>query len=213
MSSDRFSRPDGDGRGRRDLREYSYYALRVRPLFFKSPAELRQWFEKQQATADELLVGFHKKGTGKPTLTWPESVAEALCFGWIDGIRRKLDEDRYTIRFTPRRPGSRWSAINIKMMAALEAEGRMTPAGRAVFEARKDKQSPGYSYERREAAFDAPRLKAFQKNKAAWAFFEAQPPGYRRIITWWVMSAKQEDTRDRRLTKLIESYAAKKRIV
>lgn len=184
----------------------------MRPLFFKSPAELRKWFEKQHATADELVVGFHKKRTGKPTLTWPESVAEALCFGWIDGIRRKVDEERYTIRFTPRRPGSRWSAINIKMMAALEAEGRMMPAGRAIFEARKGK-SPGYSYQRREAAFDASRLKAFQTNTAAWAFFEAQPPGYRRTIAWWVMSAKQEDTRDRRLARLIESSAAKKRIV
>ena len=184
----------------------------MRPTYFKSPAELRKWLEKHHTTADELLVGFHRKSTGRPTLTWPESVAEALCFGWIDGIRRKVDEERYTIRFTPRRPGSRWSAINMKMMAALETEGRMTPAGRAVFEARKDKRSEGYSYERREAEFDGPRLKAFQKNKAAWAFFEAQPPGYRRLITWWVMSAKQEDTRERRLARLIESSAAKKRV-
>ena len=189
-----------------------YYAVRVPPTFFRSPAELRKWFEKNHASADELIVGFHKKSAGKPTLTWPESVAEALCFGWIDGIRRRVDDERYTIRFTPRRPGSGWSAINVKMMAALDADGRMTPAGRAVFEARKDKQSAGYSYERREASFDAPRLKAFQKNKAAWTFFEAQPPGYRRTLTWWVMSAKQEDTRDRRLAKLIASSAAKKRI-
>jgi uncharacterized protein YdeI (YjbR/CyaY-like superfamily) len=184
----------------------------VRPTYFNSPAELRKWFEKNHTTADELLVGFHRKSTGKPTLTWPESVAEALCFGWIDGIRRKVDDGRYTIRFTPRRAGSRWSAINIKMMSDLEAEGRMRPAGLAVFEARKDKDSAGYTYERRQAAFDATRLKAFQRNKAAWAFFEAQPPGYRRLITWWVMSAKQEDTRDRRLARLIESSAAKKRI-
>ena len=184
----------------------------MEPRFFKSPSELRKWLEKHYATAGELLVGFHRKSTGKPTLTWPESVAEALCFGWIDGIRRKLDDERYTIRFTPRRPGSAWSAINIKMMAALEAGGRMTPAGRAVFDARKNKQSAGYSYGRREAAFDAPRLKTFQKHKAAWAFFEAQPPGYRRLLAYWVMSAKQEDTRDRRLAKLIASSAAKKRI-
>ena len=190
----------------------SYYAVSVTPTFFRSPAELRKWFEKNHASADELLVGFHKKSAGKPTLTWPESVAEALCFGWIDGIRRRVDDERYTIRFTPRRPASGWSAINVKMMAALDADGRLTPAGRAVFEARKDKQSAGYSYERREASFDAPRLKAFQKNKAAWTFFEAQPPGYRRTLAWWVMSAKQEDTRDRRLAKLIASSAAKKRI-
>jgi uncharacterized protein YdeI (YjbR/CyaY-like superfamily) len=174
---------------------------------------MRKWLEKHHATAAELLVGFHKKNTGRPTLTWPESVAEALCFGWIDGIRRRVDDERYSIRFTPRRPGSGWSAINIKMIASLEAEGRMTAAGRAVFEARKDKSSSGYSYERREATFDASRLKAFQKNKAAWAFFEAQPAGYRRTLTWWVMSAKQEDTRDRRLAKLIASSAANKRIV
>ena len=190
----------------------SYYALSVQPRFFTSPSEFRKWLEKNHATAGELVVGFHRKATGKPTLTWPESVAEALCFGWIDGIRRRLDEERYTIRFTRRRPGSSWSAINLKMMAALEAEGRMTAAGLAVFEGRKDKQSPGYSYERREAAFDAPRRKTFQKHKAAWAFFAAQPPGYRRTLTYWVMSAKQEDTRDRRLAKLIESSAANKRI-
>ena len=122
----------------------SYYAVILPPTFFRSPAELRQWFEKNHASADELIVGFHKKSAGKPTLTWPESVAEALCFGWIDGIRRRVDDERYTIRFTPRRPGSGWSAINVKMMAALEADGRMRPAGRAVFEARKDKQSAGY---------------------------------------------------------------------
>ena len=184
----------------------------MQPRFFTSPSELRKWFEKNHSTAEELVIGFHRKSTGKPTLSWPESVAEALCFGWIDGIRRRLDEERYTIRFTRRRPGSSWSAINMKMMTALEAEGRMTAAGRAVFEGRKDKQSPGYSYERRDGTFDRARLKTFQKNKAAWAFFEAQPPGYRRTLTWWVMSAKQEDTRDRRLAKLVASSAAKKRI-
>lgn len=216
MSSDTFRTQSRRSRralrDRCDLREFPYYAFSVEPRFFKSPSELRKWFEQNHATVEELVVGFHRKSTGKPTLTWPESVAEALCFGWIDGIRRRLDEERYTIRFTRRRPGSSWSAINMKMMAALEAEGRMTAAGRAVFEGRKDKQSAGYSYERREATFDAPRLKTFQKNKAAWAFFEAQPAGYRRTLTWWVMSAKQEDTRDRRLAKLIASSAAKKRI-
>ena len=185
---------------------------KARIHYFPDAAALRSWLLEHAATAGELHVGYYKRHTGKPSPTWSESVDEALCFGWIDGIRRRVDDERYTIRFTPRRPGSGWSAINVKMMAALEADGRMTPAGRAVFEARKDKQSAGYSYERREAPLDAPRLKAFQKNQAAWTFFEAQPPGYRRTLAWWVMSAKQEDTRDRRLAKLIASSAAKKRI-
>jgi uncharacterized protein YdeI (YjbR/CyaY-like superfamily) len=185
----------------------------VRPIFFRSPAELRKWFDRHHTTASELIVGYHRKSTGKPSITWPESVAEALCFGWIDGIRRSLDDESYTIRFTPRRPGSSWSAVNVRMMKELEAAGRMTAAGRAVFDARKDKNAAGYTYERRDASFDAARVKAFKKDKAAWAFFEAQPPGYRRTVTWWVMSAKAEDTRDRRLAKLIASSAAKKRVV
>ena len=185
----------------------------MKPTFFASPSELRQWFVKHHATAQELLVGYHRKVSGRPTITWPESVAEALCFGWIDGIRRRIDDERYTIRFTPRRRGSSWSAMNIRMVQELEAAGRMMPAGRAAFESRKSADPAGYSYERRgEAVFDERRLKRFKKNKAAWAFFEAQPPGYRKTITWWVMSAKQEDTRDRRLAKLIASSAAGKRV-
>ena len=185
----------------------------MKPMFFKSPSDFRKWLEKNHKTAPELLVGYHRKSTGRPTLTWPESVAEALCFGWIDGVRRRIDEESYTIRFTPRRAGSSWSAINVKMVQELEAAGRMTPAGRAVFESRKNRDSSGYSYERRTAEFDDKRQKDFKKNKAAWAFFEAQPPGYRRTLTWWVMSAKGEDTRDRRLAKLVESSAAGKRMV
>ena len=181
--------------------------------FFKSPSDLRKWFEENHATARELVVGYYRKSAGKPTITWPESVAEALCFGWIDGIRRRIDAESYTIRFTPRRPGSSWSAINVRMMNQLEAAGRMTQAGRAVFDGRRTPESPGYSYERHEAVFDDERLKRFRRNKAAWVFFEAQPPGYRRTITWWVMSARQEDTRDRRLAKLIVSSAAKKRVI
>jgi uncharacterized protein YdeI (YjbR/CyaY-like superfamily) len=181
--------------------------------FFKSPSDFRAWLEKNHATAKELLVGYHRKSTGKPTITWPESVAEALCFGWIDGIRRRIDDESYTIRFTPRRAGSSWSAVNIRMIEDLEAAGRMTAAGRASFDRRTNAQSRGYSYERRDATFDAARLKAFRKNTAAWAFFDAQPPGYRQTITWWVMSAKQEDTRDRRLAKLVVSSAAGKRLI
>jgi uncharacterized protein YdeI (YjbR/CyaY-like superfamily) len=185
----------------------------MRPVFFKSPSELRDWFRKNHATAKELIVGYYKKSTGQPSITWPESVTEALCFGWIDGIRRSVDDQSYTIRFTPRRRGSSWSAVNVRLVKELEAAGRMTPAGRAVFEARGARHAAGYSYERRDAAFDTPRLQAFKKEKAAWAFFEAQPPGYRRLLTAWVMSATGEDTKDRRLAKLIASSAAKKRVV
>ena len=184
----------------------------MKPTFFKSPSELRKWFEKNHATAKELLVGFHRKDTGRPTITWPESVAEALCFGWIDGIRRRMDAERYTIRFTPRRRGSSWSAVNIRMVQELEAAGRMTAAGRAAFEGRRAADSPGYSYERRNAEFDERCLEIFKKNGKAWAFFQAQPPGYRRLLTFYVMSAKQEDTRDRRLAKLIASSASGKRL-
>ena len=183
-------------------------------MFFKSPKDLRKWFEKNHTRAKELIVGFHRKSTGKPSITWPESVAEALCFGWIDGIRRSRDEESYTIRFTPRRPGSSWSAVNVRMVQELEAAGRMVAAGRAVFEARKTGNERGYSYERRsEAAFDEAQLKMFRKNRAAWDFFAAQPPGYQRLITFWVMSAKREDTRDRRMAKLIASSAAQKRLI
>ena len=183
--------------------------------FFESPAQFHEWLKKNHAKARELLVGFHKTHTGRPTMTWPQSVAEALCFGWIDGIRKRLDADRYTIRFTPRRAGSNWSAINIRMIAELEASGRMTNAGRKAFEARPHKTGPkakGYSYERRSAAFDAKRLKAFKRDRDAWKFFEAQPPGYRRTLTWWVMSAKQEETKDSRLARLMKASAARKRV-
>ena len=184
-------------------------------MFFESPAEFRAWLKKNHKGASDLIVGFHKTHTGRPTMTWPQSVAEALCFGWIDGIRRRLDAERYTIRFTPRRAGSAWSAINIRMIAELEAAGRMTDTGRKAFEARPHKTGPkakGYSYERRSAVFDAKRLKAFKRERDAWKFFEAQPPGYRRNATWWVMSAKQEATKDARLARLMRASAARKRL-
>ncbi len=184
-----------------------------KPKFFKSPAEFRRWLKSHHKSADELQVGYYKKHTGKPSMTWPESVTEALCFGWIDGIRRSIDDERYMIRFTPRRRNSVWSAINVKMMAELEASGRMTAAGRAIFEARRDSESSGYTYEQLDGEFDAERLRAFKKNKAAWKFFQSQPPGYQRKARYWVMSAKREETRDRRLSKLVESCAEQKRIV
>jgi uncharacterized protein YdeI (YjbR/CyaY-like superfamily) len=181
------------------------------PAFFRSPAAFRAWLAKHHATTRELLVGFHKKGSGKPSMTWPESVDEALCFGWIDGIRKRLDDDSYTIRFTPRRPGSIWSAVNIKRAEKLSAEGRMRPSGLGAFEARKENRSGIYSYEQRSDTLPDPYARRMRKNKAAWAFFEAQPPTYRKMICWWVVSAKKEETRLTRLNALIEDSALGRR--
>jgi uncharacterized protein YdeI (YjbR/CyaY-like superfamily) len=185
------------------------------PHFFETAAAMRAWLETNHRTATELQVGYYKRhavGADTPRLTWPESIVEALCFGWIDGVRRTLDKDRYVVRFTPRRPGSKWSAVNIRTMAELEAANKMTDAGRAVFEARKDAGSPGYKAQKKVGALDETRLGEFQKNKPAWLFFEAQPPGYQKAAAWWVMQAKREETRDRRLATLIEFSAAGKRL-
>jgi uncharacterized protein YdeI (YjbR/CyaY-like superfamily) len=185
------------------------------PHFFETPAAMRAWLEANHLEAKELHVGYHKRhavGEATPSITWPESVAEALCFGWIDGVRRTLDGDRYAIRFTPRRPGSKWSAVNIRLMAELEAANRMSDAGRAVFEARKDPGAPGYKAQKKVGTLDEARLVEFRRQEVAWVFFEAQPPGYRNEAAWWVMQAKREETRDRRLAMLIELSAAGKRI-
>ena len=181
----------------------------VTPAFFATPAELRAWFEAHHQDERELLVGFYKKGSGKPSITWPESVDEALCFGWIDGVRRSLGEDAYTIRFTPRQRRSFWSVVNIRRAGELIAEGRMRPAGLAAFEARTGERSGVYSFEQKdEPAFDAAQAQRFQADAKAWAFFQAQPPWYRRTATWWVVSAKKEETRAKRLATLIEDSAA-----
>ena len=182
------------------------------PTYFKTAAEFRQWLERHHASATELWVGFHKRGTGRPSLTWPESVDEALCFGWIDGIRKKVDEERYTIRFSPRTDGSTWSAVNTRRAKALIAEGRMQPPGLAAFEAR-DRKKSGYSFEqRRSLQLEAALQARFKRNAAAWRFFEAQPPGYRRTVIFYVMSAKKEETRLRRLESLMAECAAGRRI-
>jgi uncharacterized protein YdeI (YjbR/CyaY-like superfamily) len=180
--------------------------------YFKSPADFRKWLEKHHATKDELWVGFYKKDTGKPSLTWPESVDEALCFGWIDGIRKRVDEECYTIRFTPRRRGSIWSAVNIKRAGELKAQGLMQPAGLAAFQDRRENKSGIYSYEQRGATLPEPYLGRLKKNKTAWAFFAAQPPSYRKQMSWWVISAKQEETRLKRLEKLIAHSLAGERL-
>ncbi len=182
-----------------------------KPTFFATPGAFRAWLEKHHASASELWVGFHKKSTGMPSITWPESVDEALCFGWIDGIRKTIDENRYVIRFTPRKPKSNWSTVNIKRVAELTKLGLMKAAGLKVFEERDAKRE--YSYEQtRQTPFDPLLEKKFRANKKAWAFFEAQPPGYRKTLTFWVMNAKREETRMGRLEKLIEASANGKRI-
>lgn len=176
-----------------------------RASYFATPAAWRAWLGDHHAEANEVLVGFHKRGTGKPSITWPESVDEALCFGWIDGVRKRVDDARYTIRFTPRKPKSIWSAINIARVKELSAAGKMHPAGLAAFAARADERSAIYSYEQRKTAkLDDAAERRFRADDAAWAWFSAQAPWYRRTAVHWVISAKREQTRERRLATLID---------
>ena len=178
-------------------------------LFPRSPAELRQWLEKNHATADEVFVGAWRKSAGQQTVTWEDIVDEALSFGWIDGVRRSLGDDRWVIRLTPRRKGSIWSNRNIGRVEALRAEGRMRPAGEAAFIARRDDRSGVYSFENRDNATLTPdQERAFRAEPAAWDWFSAQSPSYRKSATFWVVSAKREETRERRLATLIEDSRA-----
>jgi uncharacterized protein YdeI (YjbR/CyaY-like superfamily) len=181
--------------------------------FFETPDDFRAWLEANHESESELLVGFYKKGSGRPSITWPESVAEALCFGWIDGVRRGLDAESYTIRFTPRKPSSNWSQVNIDKVAELTEQGRMRPAGLAVFERRSPKRSAIYSYEQRKAARLEPgQQREFEANADAWAFFSAQPRGYRQQAIHWVVNAKREETRAKRLATLIDDSANGRRL-
>ncbi len=176
----------------------------VDPLFFASPQDFRDWLATHHAEESELFVGFWKRGSGKPSMTWPESVDEALCYGWIDGVRKSIDGESYTNRFTPRRPRSNWSTINIARVAELSAEGRMQPAGLAAFEKRTEARSGIYSYEQRTRPALGPEGEAtFRANEPAWEFFQAQAPWYQRASTGWVISAKREETRMKRLARLI----------
>jgi uncharacterized protein YdeI (YjbR/CyaY-like superfamily) len=185
----------------------------MEPTFFPTPEDFRAWLDANHARETELLVGFYKKGTRKPSITWPESVDEALCYGWIDGVRRSLGDEAYTIRFTPRKQKSTWSAVNINRVGELIELGRMQPAGLKAFHAREESNSRIYAYENRDkAAFDEALEARFRANEKAWSFFQAQPPGYRRTCTFWVVSAKQEATRLRRLDQLIADSAAGRRI-
>lgn len=179
------------------------------PVFFATPAEFRAWLEAHHDSERELWVGFHKKGSGVPSITWPEAVDEALCVGWIDGVRKSIDDRSYRIRFTPRKPGSTWSAVNTGRVAELAREGRMRPAGVRAFEARSEERSGTYAYEQKdeEARFDAEAEARFRARPEAWEFFQAQAPWYRKTATWWVVSAKREETRRKRLETLIEDSA------
>jgi uncharacterized protein YdeI (YjbR/CyaY-like superfamily) len=185
---------------------------RMKPTFFRTAADFRHWLQRHNGTARELLVGFYKKSSGRPSLTWPESVDEALCYGWIDGIRKRVDEASYTIRFTPRRAGSIWSAVNTRRAHTLAAQRRMTPAGLRALEARRPNRSGRYSYEQRPQELTAPYAGMLSRNAAARTFFLAQIPSYRRAATWWVLSAKKEETRLKRARALIELSASGKQI-
>ena len=182
------------------------------PVFFATPEEFRAWLDAHHAEEKELLVGFWKRGTGKPSMTWPQSVDEALSFGWIDGVRRSLGDEAYTIRFTPRKPRSNWSAVNVRRVEELAREGRMRPAGLKAFEARSAARTAIYSYENRPAGLEGDLAAELRANEAAWAFWQAQAPWYRRTASHWVTSAKKEETRRKRLATLIADSAAGRRI-
>jgi uncharacterized protein YdeI (YjbR/CyaY-like superfamily) len=183
------------------------------PTFFKTAAEFRVWLAEHSAAEVELFVGFHKRGANRPSMTWPESVDEALCVGWIDGVRKNIDESSYQIRFTPRKPTSTWSAINIERVRVLQSEGRMKEAGLKAYEHRREAKSKIYSYEQTARATLQPSDEVvFRKNKPAWKFFEAQPPGYRHQMIYRIVSAKRLETQQARLAKLIEASQSGQRL-
>ena len=185
----------------------------MKATFFRTPADLRSWLEKNHATATELWVGFYTKDSGKPSITWPESVDQALCFGWIDGIRKRINEISYQIRFTPRRRGSIWSATNINRAKELARARQMRRTGLKAFAARIENKSGIYSYEQRSSELKPSYANLLKKNNAAWIFFQTQPPSYRKMIGWWIISAKKEETRMARLAKLISESAKGKRLL
>lgn len=184
----------------------------MEPLFFESPDAFRHWLESNGESATELWAGYYKRATRRPSMTWPESVDQALCFGWIDGIRKSLGEESYAIRFTPRKRGGNWSAVNIARVGELTALGLMKPAGLAAFAARDVERSRVYSYERDKAALEPEQEARLRADADAWRFWEAQRPSYRRVASWWVVSAKRPETRHRRLDRLIAESARGVRI-
>jgi len=183
----------------------------MKPVFFDSGADFGKWLSKHHGSETELLVGFHKKATGRG-VSYQDALDEALAYGWIDGVRRRVDDEAYTIRFTPRKPGSIWSAVNTKRVKELIADGRMKPCGLRAFEDRDAKKTRQYSYEKDNAKLDAGMEVLLGQNAKAAEFFHAQPPGYRKIVTRWIMSGKQEEARARRMEKLVEHCARGVRI-
>ena len=184
----------------------------MKPHFFATADEFRKWLEKHHDRETELLVGFYKRGSGRPSMTWPESVDQALCFGWIDGVRKRIDDESYTIRFTPRREKSIWSAVNIARVEELKNAGRMSPAGLKAYAQRTGERSVVYSYEKDPQTLPREYEKEFRANAPAWKFFHTQAPSYQRVAIHWIVSAKREETRRRRLATLIEDSAAERRL-
>jgi uncharacterized protein YdeI (YjbR/CyaY-like superfamily) len=184
-----------------------------RPIFFTRPSQFRDWLKKNHAKQLQQWIGFHRKSSGRPSITWPEAVDEALCFGWIDGLRKTVDAESYKIRFTPRRPKSTWSAINISRMKELARERRIYPAGAKAFARRLPAKSGIYAYENRQSAvLSAPAKRKFRSNGSAWKWFQEQAPSYRQTAIWWVISARRVETREKRLATLIGDSAAKRKI-
>ena len=179
----------------------------MNPTFFDSPPKFRAWLLRNHDNHDELWVGYYKKASGIPSITWPESVEQALCFGWIDGIRKSIDETRYMIRFTPRRPTSHWSRVNLETMQRLIADQQVQPSGMAAYERRTEKRSQRYSFEQSKAELPKEYQKRFRSEAEAWKYFQQLAPSYRKASTWWVISAKRKETQLRRLDKLIQHSA------
>jgi uncharacterized protein YdeI (YjbR/CyaY-like superfamily) len=186
--------------------------MESQPVFFPTPDDFREWLTQHHDKATELLVGFYKTGSGKPSITWSESVDQALCFGWIDGVRRSIDRESYSIRFTPRRARSTWSAVNIKKVSELSAKGLMKPPGIAAFNLRSVERSGIYTYENEEAVLPEKSGEIFKANQVAWSWFQAMPKSYRKTAIKWIMSAKQETTRVRRLGQLIADCEAGRKL-
>lgn len=184
----------------------------MKPIFFAKPAEFRKWLSVNHNKADEILLKFYKKGSGKASMSIPDAVKQALCFGWIDGKLNSTGADSFVLRFTPRRKGSLWSEVNMKRVEELIEQGQMHPAGLKAYEARDMAKARSYSYEQRSKGLSRELEAEFKERKGAWKFFSAQPPGYQRAITFWVMHAKREDTQRKRLARLIEVSARRERV-
>ena len=184
----------------------------MKPTFFQSASDFRKWLASNHDKVHELWVGFYKKGSDKGGVSYLEAVDEALCFGWIDGLKKRVDDVSYTHRFTPRKAKSTWSAVNIKRAGELQQLGRMAPPGLKTFAGRDEQKAKQYSYERSTCKLGSAYEKTFRRNAKAWDFFQVQPPGYRRSATWWVISAKREETRDKRLARLIETSQHRRRL-